>query len=105
MSAWGHDFRPDYKGLRVFKLRYPGLPVMALTATATPRVQHDVRQQLSIPDCIIFRSSFNRPNLRCERSPSKERNTGNERQCAQQPLTKTKGADRFQIYVYAIDHG
>ena len=37
---------------------------MALTATATPRVQHDVRQQLAIPRCVVFRSSFNRPNLR-----------------------------------------
>lgn len=64
VSAWGHDFRPDYKGLRVFKLRYPSVPLMALTATATPRVQHDVRQQLCIPACVTFRSSFNRPNLR-----------------------------------------
>jgi hypothetical protein len=56
--------RPDYKRLDIFKLKFPRVPLMALTATATPRVQHDVRQQLRIPKCITFKSSFNRPNLR-----------------------------------------
>jgi len=64
VSQWGHDFRPDYKGLSVFKRRYPSVPLIALTATATPRVQHDVVQQLAIPRCLVFKSSFNRPNLR-----------------------------------------
>ncbi len=45
--------------------RYPEVPLMALTATATPRVQHDVVQQLCLRKCVIFRSSFNRANLRC----------------------------------------
>lgn len=55
----------DYKKLSVFKARYPKVPLVALTATATARVQHDVRQQLCIPRCVVFKSSFNRPNLRC----------------------------------------
>lgn len=45
--------------------RYPSVPLMALTATATPRVQHDVVAQLGIHRCLMFKSSFNRPNLRC----------------------------------------
>ncbi len=55
--------RPDYKELRAFKNMFPDVPLMALTATATPRVQHDVREQLLIKRCIMFKSSFNRPNL------------------------------------------
>eukprot|EP00891_Asterochloris_glomerata_P002793 jgi/Astpho2/2793/e_gw1.00050.56.1_t len=66
VSQWGHDFRPDYKGLSVFKRRYPAVPLMALTATATPRVQHDVVLQLCLSQCMLFRSSMNRPNLRYE---------------------------------------
>ncbi|GMH36179.1 hypothetical protein BSKO_04047 [Bryopsis sp. KO-2023] len=69
VSHWGHDFRPDYKKLGLFRNMFPDVPVMALTATATPRVQHDIRQQLSIPMCLVFKSSFNRPNLQYEVRP------------------------------------
>lgn len=64
VSAWGHDFRPDYKRLDQFKKRYPKVPVMALTATANPRVRADVAHQLGIKDCKWFLCSFNRPNLK-----------------------------------------
>ncbi|CAD7697779.1 unnamed protein product [Ostreobium quekettii] len=66
VSSWGHDFRKDYIRLRCFKEMYPTVPIMALTATATARVSHDIRQQLRIPKCLVFKSSFNRPNLRYE---------------------------------------
>lgn len=64
VSVWGHDFRPDYKKLGQFKKRYPDLPVMALTATANPRVRVDVVNQLGIKNCKWFLCSFNRPNLK-----------------------------------------
>lgn len=66
VSQWGHDFRPDYKRLSVFKRRYPALPLLALTATATPRVQQDVVAALELKRCVVFRSSFNRANLTYE---------------------------------------
>ena len=66
VSQWGHDFRKDYKELRVFKMRYPQVPALVLTATATERVQEDIVQQLQIKSCIQFKSSFNRKNLSYE---------------------------------------
>lgn len=64
LSSWGHDFRPDYKELSFLKVRYPNVPIMALTATATNRVQADIIQNLGIVSCLRFSQSFNRPNLR-----------------------------------------
>ncbi|KAL1828331.1 ATP-dependent DNA helicase Q-like 4A isoform X2 [Daucus carota subsp. sativus] len=63
VSQWGHDFRPDYQGLGILKQKFPDTPVLALTATATSSVKEDVVQALGLVDCIIFRQSFNRPNL------------------------------------------
>ena len=66
-QCWPHmstaDFRKDYTRLSFFKQQFPSVPLLALTATATPRVQHDVVAQLGISHCLVFKSSFNRPNL------------------------------------------
>ncbi|KAJ7531759.1 hypothetical protein O6H91_14G057500 [Diphasiastrum complanatum] len=64
VSQWGHDFRLDYQGLGVLKQKFPTVPLMALTATATLSVKEDVVQVLGLTKCIIFRQTFNRPNLR-----------------------------------------
>ncbi|KJE91661.1 DEAD/DEAH box helicase [Capsaspora owczarzaki ATCC 30864] len=64
VSQWGHDFRPDYKQLRMLHDRFPTVPVMALTATATERVRSDIMKQLNIHQAEIFVQSFNRENLR-----------------------------------------
>ncbi|XP_045500967.1 Bloom syndrome protein homolog [Colias croceus] len=63
VSQWGHDFRPDYKRLFILRERFPQTGVMALTATATPRVRMDILHQLKVTNCKWFLSSFNRPNL------------------------------------------
>lgn len=63
VSHWGHDFRPDYTKLGMLRTKFPRVPVMALTATATTRVRADIVQQLSLKNCKWFMCSFNRPNL------------------------------------------
>ena len=63
ISEWGHDFRPEYRRIRNIIDEIGGAPVIALTATATPKVQSDILKNLGIPDATVFKSSFNRPNL------------------------------------------
>uniref|UniRef100_A0AAR2IR25 RecQ-like DNA helicase BLM n=1 Tax=Pygocentrus nattereri TaxID=42514 RepID=A0AAR2IR25_PYGNA len=64
VSQWGHDFRPDYKRLHELRQKFPNVPVMALTATATPRVQKDILNQLAMTRPQVFTMSFNRHNLK-----------------------------------------
>lgn len=63
VSEWGHDFRPEYRQLATLRRRYSSIPVLAFTATATPRVRTDIVEQLALRDPAIHIASFNRPNL------------------------------------------
>ena len=63
ISEWGHDFRPEYRRIRNIIDDIGNAPVIALTATATPKVQSDILKNLDIQDATVFKSSFNRPNL------------------------------------------
>ena len=69
ISEWGHDFRPEYRKIRPIINKIGEAPVMALTATATPKVQHDIKKNLGIIDATMFIASFNRPNLYYEVRP------------------------------------
>jgi len=63
ISEWGHDFRPEYRRIRAITEEIGKAPIIALTATATPKVQSDILKNLGISDARIFKSSFDRPNL------------------------------------------
>lgn len=72
ICEWGHDFRPDYRNLSILRGQFPHVPIMALTATATPDVRQDIVKQLHLQDYQLFISSFNRPNLSYEVFPKKD---------------------------------
>lgn len=63
ISEWGHDFRPEYRKIKAMVDEIGKAPIIALTATATPKVQSDIQKNLGIQDARVFKSSFNRPNL------------------------------------------
>ncbi|NQE33379.1 DNA helicase RecQ [Microcoleus asticus] len=69
VSEWGHDFRPEYRQMQRVRDRYPDIPIMGLTATATERVRQDIIQQLTLRNPYIHVASFNRPNLYYEVRP------------------------------------
>ncbi|HEX7017139.1 MAG TPA: DNA helicase RecQ [Cyclobacteriaceae bacterium] len=72
ISEWGHDFRPEYRRIKAMIQQLGNLPVIALTATATPKVQIDIQKNLQMEDADVFISSFNRKNLFYEVRPKKE---------------------------------
>ncbi len=69
ISEWGHDFRPEYRNLKLIIDKIADVPVIALTATATPKVQDDIQKTLGMQNAIVFKESFNRPNLFYEVRP------------------------------------
>ena len=69
ISEWGHDFRPEYRRIRPIINVIGTRPIIALTATATPKVQHDIQKNLAMTNAKVFKSSFNRPNLYYEVRP------------------------------------
>ena len=69
ISEWGHDFRPEYRRIRPIINEIGSRPLIALTATATPKVQQDIQKNLGMNDASVFKSSFNRPNLYYEVRP------------------------------------
>ena len=72
ISQWGHDFRPEYRSLNLLRKNFPDVPMIALTATATEKVQRDIVQQLGMNRPQIFLTSFNRPNLTYSVMPKRD---------------------------------
>jgi ATP-dependent DNA helicase RecQ len=72
ISEWGHDFRPEYRNLRNIIRNLGDIPIIGLTATATPKVQEDILKNLDMPDANTFKASFNRPNLYYEIRPKQK---------------------------------
>jgi ATP-dependent DNA helicase RecQ len=72
ISEWGHDFRPEYRRLREIFEKISDVPIIALTATATPKVQADIQKNLNMTDAKLFKSSFNRDNLYYDIRPKRQ---------------------------------
>lgn len=72
ISEWGHDFRPEYRRLRTIIEEIERVPIIALTATATPKVQEDIQKNLGMSDARVFKASFNRHNLMYEVRPKRD---------------------------------
>lgn len=75
ISEWGHDFRPEYRQIKQMVKQIDNVPIMALTATATPKVQQDIQKNLDMSDAKVFKSSFNRDNLYYEIRPKGAKET------------------------------
>ena len=84
ISEWGHDFRPEYRRIKPIIKGIADVPIMALTATATPKVQQDIQKNLNMTDAVVLKASFNRDNLFYEVRPKKEALKQIVRHCLQQ---------------------
>ena len=107
ISEWGHDFRPDYRNLKMLRNIFPNVPVMALTATATEKVREDIIRQLSLEKAKIFISSFNRPNLSYAVLPKKDSWGKNEPYAIipRQKLQRTKSWTPLRIICRSFSAG
>lgn len=94
ISEWGHDFRPEYRRLREIFEKISRVPVIALTATATPKVQHDIQKNLNMLDAKVYKSSFNRENLFYRILPKKD--------VAKQIIRYIKGMEGKSGIIYCL---
>ncbi len=88
MSQWGHDFRPDYLALGDLADRFPGVPRMALTATATPETAREIVERLRLRDARTFVASFDRPNIQYGSTPRSTRGASSFRSSAHSPRAR-----------------
>ncbi len=92
VSEWGHDFRPEYRQLSRLRQRYPSVPMLALTATATERVRQDILTQLRLREPYVHIASFNRPNLSYEVRPKHRQSYAELRQLLRDLQREQPGA-------------
>ncbi|KAK3275384.1 hypothetical protein CYMTET_16481, partial [Cymbomonas tetramitiformis] len=97
-SQWGHDFRTDYQQLFKLKQQFPKVPLLALTATATTRIQMDIIQMLNVPGCIRFQSSVTRPNLRYEVRPKKAQAAAAMEDISEEIMRRYQRSDSGIVY-------
>ena len=94
ISEWGHDFRPDYRNLRLLRSRFENVPIMALTATANGRVKEDILKQLQLQNGRVFQSSFNRANLQYRVVQKKK--------ALERLVNEIKALDKASVIIYCF---